>query len=61
MAEPGKKKYGQKEHEEMELKRMCVCLFLFLKNNDGGVFVTNLKRLRGCRLFDEWAADKEKE
>lgn len=38
-----------------------MCLFLFLKNNDGGVFVAYLKRLRGSRLFDEWAADKEKE
>ncbi len=36
-------------------------MFLFLKNNDGGVFVTYLKRLKGSRLFDEWAADKEKE
>lgn len=39
------------EHEEMELNRMCVCLFLFLKNNNGGVFATYLKRLKGSRLF----------
>lgn len=36
-------------------------MFLFLRNNDGGVFVTYLKRLKGSRLFDEWAADKEKD
>lgn len=36
-------------------------MFLFLKNNDGGVFATYLKRLKGSRLFNEWATDKEQE
>lgn len=35
-------------------------MFLFLKNNDGGVFVTYLKRLKGSRLLDECATDKER-
>ena len=36
-------------------------MFLLLKNNDGGVFVAYMKRLKGSRLSDEWAADKEEE
>lgn len=37
-----------------------MCVFVF-KNNDKGVLVAYLKRLKGSRLFDEWAAEKEKE
>lgn len=36
-----------------------VCLFLFLKNKNAGVFVTYLRRLKGRRL-DERDADKGK-
>lgn len=45
----------------MELKSMCVCLFLFLKNNDISVCATYLKILKGSTLLDERTVDKEKE
>lgn len=43
---------GKWNMEETELKRVCLFVLL-LKNKDGGVFATYLKRLKGSGLFDE--------
>lgn len=45
-------KHGQMEHGGDRIKDR-LCLFVLLKNNDGGVYATYLKRMKGFRLFDE--------